>query len=146
MERQEFLKTLGISFAAVCVGSCISACGKSDEATPATPAPPAGSFVTVNLSDLSVIGPPKLKDGVAFFRTADGDLATSFLATESVCTHQGGALLWKQNLNSIECQRHGAQFSADGVNTKVPQAPGNARNLKTYAITVANGVVSAKIA
>lgn len=141
MERQEFLKTLGISFAAVCVGSCISAFGKKDEATP------SGTTVSANLSDLSTIGgKPLVVSGIAFFRIADGDSAASFIATQPLCTHQQGELVWKQNSNLIQCQRHSAQFTANGVNTSPPQGGGTAPNLKTYAVTVADGKVNVKIA
>lgn len=149
MERQEFLKTLGISFAAVCVGSCISACGKKDGATPTTPSPPAGTTVSANLSDLSPIGGiAVVVSGIAFFRIAAGDNAASFIATQPLCTHDGGSLNWIEGSGLIQCQKHGAQFSANGANTRGPSgsSAGSTANLKTYPITVADGKVNVKIA
>jgi cytochrome b6-f complex iron-sulfur subunit len=58
MERNEFIKSLGLGMALVCTGSCFSGCGggKSDDATP-TPGggggggtPGAGTKVNVDLS------------------------------------------------------------------------------------------------
>ena len=147
MERQEFLKTLGISFAAVCVGSCISACGKKDDVAPQqTTPPPAGTFVNADLSKFTSVGFKEIVSGIAIFRIATGDTAASFIAIQPLCTHQGGVLNWVASSNLIQCVSHGAQFSAIGVNTRPPQTPGGAPNLKTYVVSVANGVVSAKIA
>ncbi|TAH01623.1 MAG: Rieske (2Fe-2S) protein [Sphingobacteriales bacterium] len=149
MERQEFLKTLGISFAAVCVGSCISACGKKDDATPATP-PPAGTIVSADLSKFTSIGFKEIVIGsgvsIAIFRIATGDTAASFIATQPLCTHQQGELNWKTADNLIQCQLHQAQFTQSGVNTRGPSTGGTTANLKTYAnITIADGKVNVKI-
>ena len=143
MERQEFLKTLGISFAAVCAGSCLSACGK-DDATPA-PAPPTGSTVSANLSDLSTIGAKVIVSGVAFFRIAAGGTASSFIATEPLCTHQSGNLNWVQSSNLILCDRHSAKFNSSGVNISPPLGGGSASDLKTFVVTVNGATVNAKV-
>jgi len=143
MERQEFLKTLGISFAAVCVGSCISACKK--DAVPPAPTPPAGTVLSANLSDLSTIGTKVIVSGVAFFRIAEGNMASSFIATQSLCTHQNGDLNWIQSSNLIQCNAHLAQFNASGVNTRAPQGGGSARNLKTFVVTVNATTVTATV-
>ncbi|TAF46374.1 MAG: Rieske (2Fe-2S) protein [Sphingobacteriales bacterium] len=144
MERQEFLKTLGISFATVCAGSCINACSKKNEETP-QPLPPAGIKATLNLSDIPNIGQKKIESGIAFFRIAAGDTATSFIATQAFCSHADGELLWKAKDNLIQCQFHFAEFDKNGANTRLPQSGGNAPNLKTYAINVANGKVNALV-
>ncbi len=143
MERQQFLKTLGISFATVCVGACFSDCSKKNEATPA---PPAGTTVSVNLSELTAIGKKVVVGNVAIFRISEGDIASSFIATQALCTHQNGTLQWNAGSNVIECQSHFAQFSPDGVNTKQPLGGGEANKLATYIITVADGKVNAKVA
>lgn len=152
MERQEFLKTLGISFAAVCVGTCFSYCSKKDDATPAnnTPPPPSGTFVSADLSEFLGVGFKKEVSvagvSIAIFRIADGDSASSFIATQPLCTHQEGLLDWKSGSNSIQCRRHFAEFDKNGINTKNPNVPGNAPNLKTYPLTVADGKVNVKVA
>ncbi len=144
MERQEFLKTLGISFAAVCVGACFSDCSKKDDAAPA---PPAGTTVSANLSELSVIGARVIVSNIAFFRIAIGDNAESFIATQPLCTHQQGELIWKTESNLIHCQRHSAQFNQSGLNTRGPSGSGSTGNLKTYTnITIADGKVNVKVA
>lgn len=146
MERKVFLKTLGISFATVCVGSCISACGKKSTAVPA---PPSGSVISANLTDLVGIGKTTNVNGIAFYRIADGDLATSFIATQQLCTHDGGKLDWKSGANVLQCQLHQAQFNVNGVNTRGQDGKpaGSTANLITYTnITVADGKVIVKVA
>jgi cytochrome b6-f complex iron-sulfur subunit len=145
MERQQFLKTLGISFATLCVGACFSDCSKKNNATPAN-TPPEGTIVSANLSELTAIGKKVVVGNIAIFRIAAGDIASSFIATESLCTHQKGTLQWNAGLNVIECQSHFAQFSPDGVNTRPPLGGGVASKLATYIITVADGKVNAKVA
>lgn len=64
MERQEFLKTLGISFATVCAGACLASCGGKDTSTPGNTTPPpvtnppptTGNTASASLSNLATIG------------------------------------------------------------------------------------------
>jgi len=153
MERQEFLKTLGISFAAVCAGACLASCGGKDTSTPGnttpppvTNPPPTGNTVSANLSSLTNIGSSTKVSGVLFFRIGSADVAASFVATEAICPHQGGNLNWLQNQNLIQCDLHAAQYTTSGSVNAPPVGGGNTRALKIYATTVNSTTVTATIA
>ncbi len=152
MERQEFLKSLGISFAAVCAGACLSACGGGDDtSTPGnTNPPPTGgggnpTTVSANLSDLTTVGSSIKVSTVLFIRIAAGTAPASFVAIQNFCTHQGSPLNFFQAENIIRCSNHQAQFTTTGTVTSQPQGGGSAGNLKTYATTVNATQITATI-
>ncbi|WP_342332546.1 Rieske 2Fe-2S domain-containing protein [Pedobacter sp. FW305-3-2-15-E-R2A2] len=155
MERDEFIKSLGFGLALVCTGSCFQACGgKGNTGTPEpNPNPPGGgggggSTASVNLgSQLLAVGDQATANGVLFFRIATGDTSSSFVATEAVCPHQQGALVWKQALNKIQCQLHFSEYATNGAVLQGPQnTTGNTRTLKIYSTAVNNGTLTATIA
>ena len=154
MERQEFLRSLGLGLAVVCTGSCLSACGGGDDDTskpgnnnpPGNNPPPAGSTVSINLSSLATVGSAAKSGGVLFIRVADGNAAASFVATEALCPHQGGNLNWLANNNLIQCDSHAAQYQQSGAIIRGPQgSTGDTRALKIYAVTVSSTAVTATI-
>lgn len=155
MERQEFLKSLGLGLAVVCTGACMSACGGGDDAsTPGNnnpppgnnPPPAGGSTASVNLTSLSTVGASMKNNGVLFFRIAEGNSASSFVATEALCPHQNGNLNWLANNNLIQCDFHAAQYQASGAIIRGPQnSSGSTRALKIYAVTVSSTTVTATI-
>lgn len=155
MERQEFLKSLGISFAVVCAGACLSACGgKGNTGTPsATPPtnPPGsggtGNTVSINIpSKLANIGDQTTMNGVLFFRIASGNTSSSFVATEALCPHQGGNLVWLNNQTKIQCQLHQSEYTTSGTVTQGPQgSSGNTRALKIYATTISGDTITATV-
>jgi len=148
MERQEFLKTLGISFATVCAGACLASCGGGEDAStpnnsnppstnpPGTNPPATGNTATASLSSLTNVGSSIKVGAVLFFRIATGDTPSSFVATEASCPHQGGNLNWIQNQNIIRCDLHSATFQSNGTVTSQPIGGGSARTLRIYTTTV----------
>ena len=152
MERDDFIKSLGFGLALVCSGSCFQACGgKGDTGTPdPTPNPPGGggNTASVNLaSQLLAVGDQATANGVLFFRIAAGNTSSSFVATEALCPHQQGALVWKQNLNKIQCQLHASEYSTSGAVLQGPQnTTGTTRTLKIYATVISNNTLTATIA
>jgi cytochrome b6-f complex iron-sulfur subunit len=152
MERQEFLRSLGLGFVAVCAGSCLAGCGGGDEVgTPSTQNPPntnppiTGSTVTASLSNLTSVGSSTKVGGVLFFRIAAGDTPSSFVATEAQCTHQGGNLNWIQNQDLIRCDLHSASFLKNGAVNSQPVGGGSATQLKVYTTTVNSTSVIATV-
>jgi cytochrome b6-f complex iron-sulfur subunit len=151
MERQEFLKTLGISFAVVCASSCLSACGsKGNTGTPSlTPPGGGGTGNTVSISissKLANIGDQTTMNGVLFFRIATGNTTSSFIATEALCPHQGGNLVWLNNQSKIQCQLHQSEYTTSGTVTQGPQgSSGNTRALKIYATTISGDTITATV-
>ena len=154
MEREEFIKSLGLGLALICTGSCMSGCGgKGDTGSPDPgPNPPGGggggNTATVNLAtQLMAIGDQIKTNGVLFFRIAAGNTPASFVATEASCPHQGGELVWKQANNRIQCQLHFSEYSSNGAILQGPQnTTGNTRILKVYPTTVNGTQLTATIA
>ncbi|HEY0056025.1 MAG TPA: Rieske 2Fe-2S domain-containing protein [Pedobacter sp.] len=147
MERDEFLKTLGISFAMVCAGTCLQSCGKGDDDDTGTPNPNPGSggnTASVDVSTMATIGSQTKANGVLFIRTAATNVAASFLATEALCPHQGGNLDWQPANSRIRCDLHFATYSSAGTVTGQPQGTsGSTRNLKIYPVTISGTTITA---
>jgi len=148
MERNEFLKSLGLGIMVACAGNCLSACSKGGESgsTPVTPTPPpSGTTVNVDLSTkLLNVGDQFSTGNVLFIRIAGGNVPSSFIATESVCPHQGGQLQWINNQNRIQCQLHFSEYSTNGSVIQGPQnSTGTTRALKVYTTTVSGNTLTA---
>ena len=140
MERDEFLKSLGLGLALVCTGSCFQACSKGgddDNEPNPNPNPGGNNTVSVDVSQrLPNVGDQFVTGGVLFFRIAAANEASSFKATEAVCPHQGGALVWQQANNRIDCQLHHSRYSTTGAILNQPNDGGTTRALKVYAVTL----------
>ena len=148
MERDEFLKTLGISFAMVCAGTCFQSCGKGDGDDTGTPSPGPGggggsNTASVDVSTLAAIGSQTRVNGVLFIRTAAANAPASFIATEATCPHQGGTLNWQSGNNRIQCDTHQATFSSSGTVTGQPAGGGNVRNLTIYPVSLTGTILTA---
>ena len=141
MKRDEFIQTISRGLILVCAGSCVVACSSSDDGggttPPVVPPPSSGTKVSVALSRMPNIGDQVKSGGVLFFRITAGNSASSFVATESACPHQGGALVWKASDSLIQCQLHFAEYSANGSVTQGPQgSTGGTRMLRVYSKVV----------
>lgn len=155
MERDEFIKSLGLGMALLCTGSCMSGCGgKGDTGTPDPgPKPPGGgggngNTATIDLAtQIMAIGDQITANGVLFFRIAAGNNAASIVATESICPHQGGGLVWKSALNKIQCQLHFSEYGTNGAVLQGPQnTTGSTRTLKIYNTAISGTKLTATIA
>lgn len=149
MEREEFLKSLGISFASVCIASCLSACSKDETTKPdETPPPveepplPAGT-VTAKFTDFTVVGSRFIVDKVLFIKIEEGNLASSFIAMYRFCPHENGDLYWNKGM--IDCIKHRAAYDKNGAILSQPKTgSGTTKPLKMYPITVTATHVNAK--
>lgn len=152
MERNEFIKSLGLGVALICTGSCMSGCGgsKSEDPTPG-PGPGGGGGgggTKVNLditTQLLSIGAFTIVSGVLFVRLAAGNTVSSFTATQATCPHQGGTLNWVAASNLIQCQLHSSQYSANGAILAQPNDGGTTAALKVYALSLSGNVLTATI-
>ena len=152
MERNEFIKSLGLGIALVCTGSCMTGCGsKGDDATP-TPGGGGGGGGTVGTkvnvdlgSQLLTVGAFLASGGVLFIRTATGNAASSFVATQASCPHQGGALNWVQASNVIQCSLHASKYTTSGSIVAQPNDGGTTSALKVYALAVSGTTLTATI-
>ncbi|MDR5589265.1 Rieske (2Fe-2S) protein [Christiangramia sp. SM2212] len=150
MKRGEFL-VKGVLLA--CSGACaLTACSTGDDGGGGMVTPPVGgnggggssSTVSVELSSLASVGDQITKEGVLFFRIGFGNSNSDFVATEAVCPHQGGQLIWVEDQGYIECQLHFARYENDGDTIRGPQnASGNTRDLKIYSTSISGGTITA---
>lgn len=148
MKRGQFLVSMGKGVLLVCSGSCVlSSCSSGgDDGSPTNGGGnnTGPTTVSINLSALSEIGSQTVKSGILFFRIGAGNTKDDFVATEAVCPHQGGQLVWKEEEGLIECQLHFSQYEPDGDVIRGPQnATGSTRDLKIYPITVSGDTITA---
>lgn len=152
MERNEFIKSLGLGIALVCTGSCMTGCGsKGDDPAPNNggnggTGGNTGTKVNVDLgSQLLTVGAFLASGGVLFIRIATGNAASSFVATQASCPHQGGALNWIQASNVIQCSLHSSKYTTTGSIVAQPNDGGTTSALKVYALTVSGSTLTATI-
>lgn len=146
MERDEFLKSFGLSLALVCTGACFQSCGGGggDDTDPEPGG--NGNKVSVNLTErLLTVGSQYVTNSVLFIRIAEGNAASSFVATQAKCPHQGGNLNWRQADNRIQCESHASQYKTDGAVLKQPSDGGTTGPLKVYAVAVSGNTLSATV-
>ncbi len=147
MKRGEFL-VKGVLLA--CSGACaLSACSSSDDGGVTTNPPGNGggpNTVSVSLSSMADVGDQVTSSGVLFFRIGAGNTSADFVATEAICPHQGGQLVWVEDEGYIECQLHFARYENDGDVIRGPQGTsGSTRNLRVYSTNVSGGTITATI-
>ena len=149
MERNEFIKSLGLGVALICTGSCLSGCGgsKSDDPAPSGGGgPAAGTKANVDLgSQLLTIGSFTTVSGVLFVRLAAGNATSSFTATQATCPHQGGTLNWIAASNLIQCALHSAQYTPTGSILRQPNDGGTTSTLKVYALSLSGTTLTATV-
>ncbi len=150
MKRKEFLFSVGKGIVFSCAGACaLAACSSDSGSTdPGTNSGnnggSANNKISIPVTDIPTIGDQKVKSGVLFIRLGEGSTGSDFLATEAMCPHQGGQLVYKENEDLIECQLHSAQYEIDGDTIRGPQnSSGSTRDLKIYALTVSDGMITA---
>lgn len=128
----------------------LAGCSSGDDGG-TTPPPGNGggngaTTVSVSISSMPSVGDQTTKNQVLFFRIGEGESADDFVATEALCPHQGGELVWEQNNGYIECQLHFSRYEPDGDTIRGPQgADGNTRDLVVYPISISNGNIVATV-
>lgn len=121
MEREEFISKLSLGILMACTGCSLVACGsKKDDPVPnpggiPPPAPGSGTVLTADLtSSLLNVGDSKSLNGVMLVRIETGNIASSFIAVQSSCTHQGTSIDYNVAQAKFICPNHGSQFSQTG--------------------------------
>ena len=150
MERNDFIKSLGLGIALVCTGSCLSSCGsKGSDPQPNNPGgggPSIGTTASVDLNtQLLAVGASLTVNGILFIRTATGNNAGSFAATQAICPHQGGVLNWVQANNYIQCALHASRYTPAGAILAQPNNGGTTSALKVYTPTVSGNTLSVTV-
>lgn len=161
MKRGEFLRSLGMSSAALmafyCMGTGLTACSKSsDDPTPGTgtgmgTGTGTGSGLTGNSDaskgainytlDLNSSDYTKLKTAGQFAIVGSTLVAKakdgSLIALSKTCTHQGTEVLYRTATDDIFCPNHGSQFTTAGA-VKVGPASSPLTQYKTALSTDGN--------
>mgnify|MGYP003578140476 CR=1 FL=1 len=149
MERNEFIKSLGLGVALVCTGACFSACGKKGSGESPNPPSggggvPSGTTASIDLnSQLPAVGASTVVNGILFIRIATGNVVAAFAATQAVCPHQGGALSFIQANNFIQCSLHASRYSTTGAILAQPNDGGTTSALKVYPLTLTGSTLTA---
>lgn len=128
MKRKEFLRTLGLSSAALWATYCLGSC-KTDEVKP-NELPADG--LTLNLNDAAY---SSLKNNGSFVAIQDQKIVVArtnagvYVAVTRVCSHQQQEqIAFVASSSEFECGAHGARFSSTGQGLN-----DNGRNgLRTY--------------
>ncbi len=141
MERRDFLNDIGQATVAICAGSLLAACSKSDNPTPGGGGGGGGGgsvLITANLnSELGAIGSSKTTGSVIVIRTAAGNEAGSFVALSLICTHEQCTVNYDAGANGFKCPCHGSEYNISGGVTLGP-APSA---LRKYTVTVTDNVL-----
>lgn len=141
MKRGEFLRSLGLSTAALmayyCMGTSLTACSsKSSDPTPAPTTTPGSSTTTgsttvgfsgnadpskgaVNFTlDLTAADFKTLKTAGSYVYVSNIIVAfvsgNSYVAISKVCTHEGTAITYILTENDFYCPNHGSRFTNTG--------------------------------
>lgn len=136
IRRNEFLKKLGFSGAALFALYTLDSCQNESNVTPLT------GDITVDLADasnaqLKTNGGYVIKNGVVIARVN----ATTYIAATLTCSHEGKTQITFRN-NEWYCTAHGARFNqtGKGLNTE------GKKGLKIYQTTLLNSTLTVKAA
>ena len=153
MKRGEFLRSLGMSSAALmafyCMGTGLTACSKSNDPAPAVVPPAAGvtgnadtskgavnftvDLTNSNYSNLKTAGQYAIIGSLLVAKTKSG----SFAALSKTCTHEGTEVQYRSATDDIFCTNHGSQFTTAGA-VKVGPAASPLTQFKTSLSTDGN--------
>ncbi|MCA0230327.1 MAG: Rieske (2Fe-2S) protein [Bacteroidetes bacterium] len=136
IKRNEFLKKLGFSGAALFALYTLDSCQNESNVAPLT------GDITVDLADasnaqLKTNGGYVIKNGVVIARVN----ATTYIAATLTCSHEGKTQITFRN-NEWYCTAHGARFdqTGKGLNTE------GKKGLKIYQTTLLNSTLTVKAA
>jgi cytochrome b6-f complex iron-sulfur subunit len=123
MDRKEFLAQMGLTSAAIFMGTCLGGCSKDDGGGGGVVVPPAPTGVdfTINLADAAnaPLGAPGgyiYNGGIIIART----LSDQYIAVSQRCTHEGFTVVFEGTNNRFYCNNHGSTFSTTGSVTTGP--------------------------
>lgn len=132
IKRNEFLKKLGFSGAALFALYTLDSCQNESNVAPLT------GDITVDLADasnaqLKTNGGYVIKNGVVIARVN----ATTYIAATLTCSHEGKTQITFRN-NEWYCTAHGARFdqTGKGLNTE------GKKGLKMYQTTLLNSTLT----
>ncbi|MEY4646328.1 MAG: hypothetical protein RIQ98_164 [Bacteroidota bacterium] len=129
IDRNEFLKSLGLKGASLlavyCGASALSSC-ENEAVTPASAVDFTLDLSNAAYSSLNTVGKYVIYNQVVIARVS----SSSFAAVTQICTHEGKAQVI-YNGTKFYCTAHGATFSTSGTAESV-----TSKALKTYQTTL----------
>ncbi|MEZ0540461.1 Rieske 2Fe-2S domain-containing protein [Fibrella arboris] len=161
VSRGEFIRSLGMSSAALmafyCMGT-LSSCKGSSDPSPAVITPgTGGSGVTGNAStsggainftiDLSNSNFTGLKTAGGYVSVGDiivFNASGSYKALSRICTHQGGNLIYSASSNDLICDLHSSHFTIDGAPKSQPVGGGTITAVKAYSTSLSGNSLTVK--
>ncbi|MBD2703773.1 Rieske (2Fe-2S) protein [Spirosoma sp. BT702] len=133
MKRGEFMRSLGLSSAALmafyCMGTTLTSCSKSNsDPTPSTGNPTGSGFTgnadaskgavnfTLDLtsstySKLKTAGQYAIVGGIIVAKVKSG----SVIALSKTCTHEGTEVQYRATQDDIYCSNHGSEYAVTGA-------------------------------
>lgn len=156
MKRREFFNFVGLGLMATSLPVAIAACSP-DEPTATEPdtsepdsssaslpkTPRADGFVAIGtVAELDEAGSLSNKNliGESVVVVRDPADAAAVIAVNSLCTHQGCTVAWKES--ALVCPCHQSKFSADGAVIDGPAT----EPLGTFEATIEDDIVFVKVA
>jgi cytochrome b6-f complex iron-sulfur subunit len=142
ISRAAFLRSLGLSSAALmsiyCLGTVTTSCSSKKEDPAPNPGPgPGGQKVDFTL-DLTTPSNDALNTNGGYIYPKDTSIIVArtkngnFIALSKVCTHQGTTVNFQSANDQIHCPNHGSNFNTDGTVKNGPAATA----LKKYNTTL----------
>jgi cytochrome b6-f complex iron-sulfur subunit len=161
MKRGEFLRSLGLSSAAMmafyCMGTAMTSCSKASDPAPATgtgTTPGTGTGATTGATgnsetskgtvdftlDLTNANYSKLKTQGEFIKLGDVLVANAkggkYVAIQRICTHQAeDQVSYRLTSDDFGCSAHGSVFATDGTVKVAPGGPSQ-KAMKRYTTTI----------
>ncbi len=140
MERQEFLRLLGVAGLAVCAGCSLESCSGSSDPSPSG----GGSATSVDFTlDLTqAVNAPLLTDGGFVYKSGVivvclSASASAFTAVSQTCTHQGTTIGFDASAGNFLCPNHSSRFSTVGVVVNGPASV----SLKKYNTVLTGSIL-----
>lgn len=136
INRNEFLKSLGLKGAALlavyCAGQSLSSCTTND----VTPTPLANA-ITVDLTSAANAALLKVGGYVVTNNVVVANTAKGYVAVTVVCSHEGQKKVLLRN-DEFYCTAHGARYdlSGKGLNSE------GSRGLTTYTVTKSGNLLT----
>ena len=141
MQRRQFLGSLTgpvVAACAVCLGACSkSSSGSTSTSNNGTSTTPANFTLDLS-SQLLTIGSSVASNGVLIARLTSGNTASSFVAVQQACTHQGTSINFVSPSQGFLCPNHGAVFNTAGANTGGQSTTA----LKVYTVSVSGNTMT----
>jgi len=111
MNREEFLKQLGITAWLTCTGSVMLNCSQDDPAPGASNADFVLDLTASQNAALNTVGGSLSSNGIIIARLSN----TEFVALSRACTHEGTGINYRASQNDFLCPNHGARFATTGA-------------------------------